>query len=119
MLKIKAVGHRVIIKADPVEEVSKGGIVLSVDTKREAAAAQKGTVYEIGSMAWKNELYGFGKEGWEPWCKVEDRVYFARYSGKLIKDTENGVETIYFVINDEDVQCVILAEGTEGDRDDD
>lgn len=119
MLKIKAVGHRVIIKADPVEEVSKGGIVLSVDTKRESAAAQKGTVYEIGAMAWKNDLYGFNKDGWEPWCKVGDRVYFARYSGKLIRDIENGIETVYFVINDEDVQCVILAEGTEGEKDDD
>jgi len=118
MLKIKAVGHRVIIKADPVEEVTRGGIVLSVDTKRESAAAQKGTVVDIGEMAWKNELYGFGKPGWIPWCTIGDRVYFARYSGKLIRDIKKGQETNYFVINDEDVQCLILDEGTEGDNDD-
>lgn len=118
MLKIKAVGHRVIIKADPVEEVTKGGIVLSVDTKRESAAAQKGTVVGIGPTAWKNELYGYGTTSWEPWCNVGDRVYFARYSGKLIRDIRKGQETIYFIINDEDVQCLILDEGTEGDNDD-
>ena len=118
MLKIKAVGHRVIIKADPVEVKTKSGIVLSVDEKREITAAQKGTVLDIGPSAWMNDLYGYGKPGWEPWCKSGDRVYFARYSGKMIKDVVNGVEEIFFVINDEDVQCLITEEGTEGEKDD-
>ena len=114
-LKIEAVGHRVIVKADPVEETSKGGIVLSVDKKRETAGAQRGTVYAIGNMAWKNKLYGYGLDGWTPWCRVGDRVYFAPYAGKLIKDVPNDIA--YFVLNDEDIQCLILDEGTEGERD--
>lgn len=118
MLKIKAVGHRVIVKADPVEVKTASGIVITVDEKREAAAAQKGTVVGIGEMAWKNKLYGYGIDGWEPWCKVGDRVYFARYAGKLIKDKIQGEEVVYFVLNDEDVQCQILEEGTEGENDD-
>lgn len=120
MLKIKAVGHRVIIKGDKVETQTKSGIVLAVDAKREAQAAQKGTVMDIGPMAWKNAIYGYGIEGWAPWVNVGDRVYFARYSGKLIRDGKlddpNMVE--YFIINDEDVQVQILDEGTEGDIDD-
>ena len=118
MLKIKAVGHRVIVRADPVEEKTKGGIVLSVDTKRESAGAQKGTVYGIGEMAWKNEVYGYGKPGWEPWCKEGDRVFFARYAGKTLRTQENGVEVVYFILNDEDIQCLILDESIDGDTDD-
>ena len=117
-IKVKAVGHRVIVRADPVEEMSKGGIVLQVDTKRESAAAQRGTVYDVGEMAWKNDLYGYGKPGWEPWVKKGDRVYFARYAGKTLRDNENGLEVVYFILNDEDIQCLILEEGTEGDNDD-
>lgn len=116
-LKLKAVGHRVIVKADAVETKSKGGIVLNVDEKRESAAAQRGTVYQVGEMAWKNTLYGYGIEGWEPWVKQGDRVYFARYAGKLIRDMNSGVEDVYFVLNDDDIQCLILEEGTEGDDD--
>lgn len=119
MLKIKAVGHRVIVKADPIEVKTKTGLYVAVDEKRELAGAQKGTVYDVGTMAWKNTLYGFGLDGWEPWCKVGDRVYFARYSGKLIRDLVDGVEETYFVLNDEDVQCLITDEGTEGDKDGD
>jgi co-chaperonin GroES (HSP10) len=118
MLKVRAVGHRVIVKADPVEEVSQGGIVLAVDKKREEAAAQKGTVVEVGPMAWKSTLYGYGLEGWEPWVKPGDRIFFARYAGKLIRDMNNGVETVFFVINDDDVQCQILDESVEYGDDD-
>jgi chaperonin GroES len=112
-MKIKAVGHRVIVQPDPVEEVSKGGIVLAVDHKREIRAADKGTVIQVGEMAWKNDLYGYGKPGWEPWCKAGDRVFFARYAGKGFKDGQKD----YIVLNDEDIQCLILEEGAEGDDD--
>lgn len=125
MLKIKAVGHRVIVLADTVERVSKGGIHLAIDVKREAQAAQKGTVVEVGPMAWKNAVYGWPSDDWTAWVKPGDRVYFARYAGKLIRDFKkndamlDGKEAIdYFVINDEDVQCLILEEGTEGEIDD-
>ncbi len=113
-LKVKAVGHRVIVKPDPVETQSKGGLILAVDEKREAAAAQRGTVFDIGNMAWKNTLYGYGLDGWEPWCKVGDRVFFARYAGKMFRD---GSE-VYSVMNDEDIQCLIIDEGVEEDLDD-
>jgi len=124
MIKIKAVGHRVIVKADPIEQMSKGGIVLNVDTKKESAAAQRGTVFDVGGMAWKNDLYGYGKPGWEPWCKIGDRVFFPRYGGKLIC-TNDGPHVAdedreyIIVVNDEDIQAVILDENVEGVDDDD
>jgi co-chaperonin GroES (HSP10) len=107
-MKIKAVGHRVIVIPDKVVEKTKSGIVIAKDVKREAAGAQKGTVYAVGSMAWKNEAYGFTKPGWEPWCKEGDRVYFARYAAKFF--TDESTDTTYGIMNDEDIQCVILDE---------
>lgn len=117
-LKVQAVGHRVIVKPDKVELKSKGGIVLAIDEKREQASAQKGTVVGVGNMAWKNTLYGYGLEGWEPWCKVGDRVFFARYSGKSFRDDENPTD-IYTIMNDEDIQCLIVEETVSRDDSED
>lgn len=112
MLKLRAVGHRVLVKPDPVEKKSAGGLYLAVDEKRERAASQKGTIVQVGPMAWKNEVYGYGIEGWEPWCKPGDRVFFARYAGKFIRANEDDPysEEVYVVLNDEDIQAVIEGE---------
>lgn len=107
MIELRAVGHRVIVKPDPVETKTAGGIILKVDEKRESAASQKGTVLMVGPMAWKNEVYGFGLEGWAPWCKAGDRVFFAKYAGKFIKVDD---EEMVIVLNDEDIQAVIEKE---------
>ena len=105
-MKIKAVGHRVIVRPDPVEETSEGGIVLSIDTKRERAAAQKGTVLYVGPLAWKNEVI-FGKDS-QPWCKPGDRVFFARYAGKSLNLADDEVDPDFvMVLNDEDIQALI------------
>lgn len=108
-MKIKAIGTRIIIKPDPIEKKSKGGIILNVDNRRESAATQKGTVVDIGPMAWKTTWLGFGTPDWQPWCKVGDRVWFARYVGKMIPVDENDPtnEEFYMILNDEDVQAII------------
>lgn len=103
---VKAVGNRVIVIPDPVEEVSKGGIVLAVNKKQEEAYAHKGTVYDVGPSAWVSELFGYGKSGWEPWCKSGDRVYFSRYAGVLFRDGEK----LFRIVNDDDIQCLITDE---------
>jgi co-chaperonin GroES (HSP10) len=124
MDKVKAIGHRVILKPDPVVEKTASGLYLAVDKKAERTASQKGTVIGIGPMAWKNDLYGYGKDGWEPWCKVGDRVFFPRYGGKLIC-TNDGPHVAdedreyIIVVNDEDIQAVILDETVQGVDDDD
>lgn len=108
-LKVTAVGHRVIVQPDKVETKSKGGIILQVDEKREQASAQKGTVVAVGEMAWKNVAYGWGIDGWKPWCQPGDRVFFARYAGKQFRDDEHP-DDVYIILNDEDIQCLIVEE---------
>lgn len=97
-MRIKAVGHNLIVKPFPVEEVSAGGIVLN-PSKREQAAQVKGELVSIGPNAWKAFDDG------EPWAELGQTVFYAQYGGAVIKD-EDGEE--YRLLRDEDIAAVCL-----------
>ena len=100
-MKISPVGYRVLIKPDKVEETTEGGIIIHTkeeDLAREQAATTVGTLVAIGESAWANDPVG-------RWAKVGDRVVYAKYSGKNVYDSENGVE--YIICNDEDIVGVV------------
>ncbi len=104
-MAIEIVGHRVLIDPDPVETKTQSGIVLVKDEARYREATMSGTVVQIGSTAWQ----GFGDN--QPWCKVGDKIIYAKYTGKFVTDPETEKE--YYVINDEDVQVKITNKGKE------
>ena len=54
----EVLGHRVLIKPDPVETMSKGGILLSLDARREKSETSSGTVIDYGPSAWLDPLLG-------------------------------------------------------------
>lgn len=111
MIKIRVPGHRVLVKPEPVEKVSAGGIVIArpgQGDKLELMGTDRGTVVDLGPTCWKN--YDADLPEWAPWCKIGDRVVFARYAGKLVKNPETEEE--FFLINDEDIQ-VVLEEATD------
>lgn len=93
--------HRIVVKPDPVETKTAGGIILAINEKREQAAAEIGTVVSVGPTCFKD----FGQDS--EILKGGDRVYFAKYAGKTVKDVD-GEE--YVILNDEDV-VAILKEG--------
>lgn len=97
---ITPAGHRVLVKPDPVEEVSKGGIVIATKANEQQLknATTIGTVVAIGMNAWKAFDDG------SPWAKVGDRVSYAKYGGKSIKDA-SGEE--FVVLNDEDILAIL------------
>lgn len=101
MLKIVPVGHRILIKMKTVEEVSAGGIIMSVGDglEREKYSQAEGTVVGIGSQAFKD--LGDGT----PWCKEGDVVYLNKYSGIHITDPET--KEVYRIVNDQDVMGVV------------
>lgn len=104
-MKYKAVGHRVLIKPDPVTKEHRVGgsdlrIILAQDEKMQRAATQTGTVIDVGPTAWQ----GFGDN--QPWAGIGDKVVFARYSGKFLENPDNPDES-YVVVNDEDIQLRI------------
>ena len=54
---IKPAGHRVLLKADPIETVSEGGIVVissTMEEKLERAAQTNGTLIQVGNEAWED-----------------------------------------------------------------
>lgn len=100
---LEALGNRVIIKPDPIEEVSEGGIVFAQTTqfmRDEKASTSTGEVIGFGPAAWLDPAMGG-----EPWVDIGDRVVFARYSGKYVTDPDDNKE--YVVINDDAIQARI------------
>lgn len=88
-----AVGYRVVILPDPVEETTQGGIVLPEQvTKLGKAATTKGVLLDKGPMV----EHGV-KE-----IPVGTRVVYAKYAGKLV-DNPDDVNNPLAIMNDEDV----------------
>jgi co-chaperonin GroES (HSP10) len=106
-------GHRLLVKPDTVDEVtkkeiaafdslkSKGFEISGRDKKQERQAVDTGIVVSIGPTAWKKDELGF-----EPWCQVGNKIHYARYAGMSIRNP-NNLEEEYVMLNDEDVVAVI------------
>lgn len=95
MMKIAPVAWRVIVKPDVIEKKTESGLVLAVDEKLEKGARITGTIVAIGDDVYPNSIVP--KAG----LHVGDRVYYAKYAGKVILDNNTGDELV--ILNDEDV----------------
>lgn len=117
-MSLEIVGHRLLVKPDPVKEqidvpnsLKEGGfeVVKPVDLeRREEAGTQIGTVIQVGPTAFR--AFDGNDPNWQPWCKAGDRIIFARYAGKFVEDPESKER--FFVINDEDVQVKVNERAT-------
>lgn len=100
---IKPCGYRLVVKQDVIDEVdpafarakAAGLAILEQEKSREQGAIDTGVIVELGPDCWK--------EFSAPWAKTGDRVAFAKYAGKGIKDGD----TQYLVLNDEDIVAVL------------
>jgi chaperonin GroES len=96
---IVPVDHRVLVKPDPVEEKTKGGIIIADVTKeKQKYAGTKATLVAAGSNAFAD----WGPEAAKP--KPGDRVHFAQFTGAWIEG-EDGAS--YIVMNDEDLTAIV------------
>jgi chaperonin GroES len=88
---------RVLVKPDPPESVTAGGIIIPDSTKEmQKSAAVKATLVAIGGNAFR-EAEAAG------WCKGPEpgeRIMIAKYGGVVVKGRD-GEE--YRLLNDEDV----------------
>lgn len=103
-MAIKILLHHVLVKQDEATEADDtykrakaSGIILELD-KREQAAVEYGTVVQVGPTSFLD----YGRD--PTILKEGDRVSFARYSGKSIKDSDNEE---YVLLNDSDILVVI------------
>lgn len=94
-MTIRALGHHVLVKVESPEEVTKGGIVIVNQTREaEKRGAEIGELIDVGPTAWKAE--GLGGT---PWAEVGEKVWFAKYAGKWVKDGDNE----YLIMLDTDI----------------
>jgi len=89
-VNIKPLADRVLVKAQPAEEKTKGGIIIP-DTAKEKP--QKGEVVAVGN----------GKKDEPITVKVGDTVLYGKYSGTEINiDGED-----YLIMRESDILAVI------------
>jgi co-chaperonin GroES (HSP10) len=86
--------HRVIIKPK-IETTTKSGIVISTSERSQAINSDQGEIFLIGPKAWSD----FGCD--TPPVNVGDRVFYAKYGAKVLKDPDTN--ELYIICNDEDV----------------
>lgn len=89
---------KVLVKPDPVEEKTAGGIILADALRdKQKYAATKAVLVAVGPNAFKDW-------GSNAAPKVGDRVLYAQYSGKTHKGAD-GAD--YSIMNDEDlIACI-------------
>ena len=89
--------HRALVKPKQVETKTASGIILTESlTRKEQAGTDEGIILAIGDT--------FGKDfGAEVLPKVGDKVLFAKYAGKFIK---NGDEDLV-LLNDDDLIAIV------------
>ena len=100
---IEPLDVRVLVHPDPVEEVTKGGIILAPTiTEKEKFATVKATLVAVGVNAFAEAKANPAFVSPQP----GDRVMIAKYGGVNIKG-DDGRE--YRLMNDED--CVAILTG--------
>jgi len=89
--------HRALVKPKQVETKTASGIILTETlTRKEQAACDEGVILAIGDT--------FGKDfGAEVLPKVGDKVLFAKYAGKFIKDGDTDL----VLLNDDDLIAIV------------
>lgn len=103
----KTPGYRVLVKPDSLEEfdpvfasAKAAGIELAPkEANLERTGIDTGIILQIGPVAFVD------RGGAENWCKVGDRVSYARHGGKVVKDPTDE-NNKFLVLNDEDIVLV-------------
>lgn len=106
---IKTPGYRLLVKPDEIKKQTASGIIIEYgeNEKLEKGARVTGTVVDIGWQCW-----GIHK-GEQPWCKLGDKIFWAKYAGKQVIDPYTNEE--FLILNDEDVCGVVYENGTYTD----
>lgn len=96
---IRPVEYNVLIRPDPVEEKTQGGLILPDTTKdADKHAQQRGTIVSMSPLAFD---YAEWPAGQKP--EIGNRVLFARYEGILVKDGEDE----FRLVKDKAIAAVI------------
>lgn len=96
---------KVLIAPKPVEEITKGGIILATTTtESEKYATVDGTIVAISPLAFTYASQTEWDEAGGKKPKVGDLVVYAKYAGVRRKGRD-GAE--YLIVNDKDIVATI------------
>lgn len=95
---ISPCGHRILVLPEQVKTTTESGIIITTASteKLEALAQTFGVVVAMGATCYSDQP--------SPWCKVGDRVSFAKYSGLLNRGKDDKE---YRIINDLDIVSIV------------
>lgn len=98
--------NKVLVLPDAVEEVTKGGIILAIETtEKEKWATTTGRIVAVSPLAFNYA----SPEEWEASGgappKAGQRIIYAKYAGLRVKSKRDGND--YVVLNDKDV-CMTI-----------
>lgn len=98
---INPAGHRILVLPREVTEKTQSGIIVSTtgQREREQMSNTTGIVVAMGDTCYDDMA--------QPWCKVGDKVAFAKYSGLLYMG-KDGIT--YRMFNDGDITAVLDAD---------
>lgn len=99
------VGWRMLVLPYRVEDKSKGGIILSDDTKN----ANKhltcvGEVLEMGELCYKDDRFRLGENHDPRLCEVGDYVVYGAYSGQKVRYLTDEGEIDLLILNDDEIK---------------
>lgn len=91
--------YKVIIKVDPTETVTKGGVIIPEHAQdRRAFEVTRGDVVAVGPAAFTDgEQFPEGS----PKPQVGDRIWFDKHAGSQVKGREGDI--VYRIVEDTDV----------------
>ena len=96
---VESLANRVLLKPY-IETVSKGGIVLSRDSRSQAINTDRGEIVAIGPEAW----YDLPTK---PALKVGDKVFYSHYGAKILRNESqpetNATDSYFIICNDVDI----------------
>ena len=88
---------KIVVLVDIGEQVSKGGIIMSLAAQEESLAREEGEVLALGKAC----FYDTEPED----IKVGDRIAFAKYAGKVLETRSDGKQVR--TMRDIDILCII------------
>lgn len=100
---VRLTGRKVLILPDPAEETIGSGILVKPENmvNAERCECTEGLVIDVGHGCWDDQA------GKLHWCKVGDRVVFAKHRG-LWRQGNDGLE--YLILSDLDIIGQIISE---------
>ena len=92
--------YKVLLKPDTVEEVTKGGIILTQNVREDEQNAKlEATVVGIGAKA-------FDSGTWEDKANLGDRVIIRKYAGILLLKDQTADKHEYRIVMDREIVAI-------------